>query len=76
MMEQTTTLELSEFRFLMNAIRKETALVQKMILSDEVEEEEMEILNKFDRVIQMQVFSTITNLALYQLRGWRELIDD
>ncbi len=75
-MEQTTTLELSEFRFLMNAIRKETALVQKMILSDEVEEEEMEILNKFDRVIQMQVFSTITNLALYQLRGWRELIDD
>lgn len=75
-MEQTITLELSEFRCLMNAIRTETAFLQRMILSEEEEREETEILSKFDSVIQVQVFSTMTNLTLYQLRGWRELIDE
>lgn len=75
-MEQTTTPEFLEFRGLMAAIRTKTALLQNMILSDAEGKEEMEILNKFDRVIQVQVFSTITNLALYQLRGWKELIDE
>lgn len=75
-MEQTITLELSEFRCLMNTIRTETAFLQRMILSEEEEREETEILSKFDSVIQVQVFSTMTNLTLYQLRGWRELIDE
>ena len=75
-MEQTTTPEFLEFRGLMAAIRTKTALLQKMILSEEEEKEETEILSKFDSAIQAQVFSTLTNLVLYQLRGWRELIDE
>ena len=76
LMEQIVTPEYLEFRSLMAAIRTETVFLQKMILSEEEEKEETEILGKFDGVIQVQVFSTITNLALYQLRGWRELIDE
>lgn len=75
-MDQTTILELSEFRSLMRAIRAQAAYLQDLILSDTEEKEEMEILNKFNGVIQMQVFSTIANLTLYQLRGWRELINE
>lgn len=75
-MGQTTTPEFLEFRGLMAAIRTKTALLQKMILSEEEEKEETEILSKFDGAIQAQVFSTLTNLVLYQLRGWRELIDE
>ena len=75
-MEQTTAPEVLEFRGLMTAIRTESAFLQKMMLSDEEEKEETEMLSKFDSVIQSQVLSTMTNLALYQLRGWRELIDE
>ena len=75
-MEQTTASEVLEFHSLMTAIRAEADLLQKMFLADEEEKEETEILDKFDGVIQTQVLSTLTNLALYQLRGWRELIDE
>lgn len=70
------TMEFNEFLDLMNAIRMETVLLLQTILSAEEEKEENEILNKFDNVIQTQVFSTLTNLVIYQLRGWRELSDE
>ena len=74
-MEQTISGEFSEFCDLMAAIRTEAALLGKMILSQEEEKEELEILSKFDSSIQAQVFSTLTNLCLYQVRGWRGLIN-
>lgn len=75
-MEQTSTTELNELRELINAIRSETVFLLQTIVSSEDEKEENEILTKFDNVIQTQVFSTLTNLVLYQIRGWRELIDE
>ena len=74
-MGQTISPELSEFHSLMADIRTESALMKKTILSDEEEKEENEILGRFNSVIEAQVFSTIFNIAIYQLRGWRELID-
>lgn len=75
-MEQTESPELLEFHGLMTAIRTESALLQKVMLSEEEVKEENEILREFDSAIQAQIFSTLTNLVLYQLRGWRELIDE
>jgi C4-type Zn-finger protein len=75
-MKRATAPELSEFRGLMAKIREEIASMKKAVLSDEEEKEENEILSKFNSVIETQVFSTIFNIALYQLRGWRELIDE
>ena len=75
-MEQATTPELQEFRRLMNEIRTESDLMKKVILSEAEEKEENEILCKFKSVVEAQVFSTITNLAIYQLIGWRELINE
>jgi hypothetical protein len=75
-MEQTSTVQLNEFRELINAIRSETVFLLQTIVSAEDEKEEGEILSKFDNAIQTQVFSTLTNLVIYQLRGWRELIDE
>ena len=75
-MEQTITPELLEFRRLMAAIRTESDLMKKVILSEEEEKEENEILCKFTSAVETQVLSTIAKLAIYQLRGWRELIDE
>lgn len=75
-MEQAKSPELLEFRSLMTAIRTESALLQKLLLSEEEGKEETEILSEFDSAVQGQAFSTLTNLTLYQLRGWRELIDE
>lgn len=75
-MERTMTPELLEFRGLMTAIRAESDLMKKAILSKEEEKEENEILCKFNSMVEAQVFSTIFNLVIYQLRGWRELIDE
>ncbi len=75
-MEKSTSPELLEFRSLMAAIRAESDLMKKVILSKEEEKEENEILCKFNSVIEAQVFSTIFNLVIYQVRGWRELIDE
>lgn len=74
-MEQTISPELLEFRDIVAAITAESVLLKKMILSEEEGKEEAEILREFDSAIQAQAFSTLTNLALYQLRGWRELTD-
>lgn len=75
-MEQTISLELLEFRGLMAAIKTESDLMKKVILSEMEEKEENAILCKFNSVVDAQVFSTIINHAIYQLRGWRELIDE
>lgn len=75
-MEQTMTPELLEFRGLITAIRMESDLMKKVILSENEEKEENEILCKFCSMVETQVLSTIFNLVIYQLRGWRELIDE
>lgn len=75
-MEQVISPKLLEFRSLIAAIRAETILMKKVILSQEEEIEETEILHKFDSVAANQVFSTLINLVNYQLYGWRELIDE
>lgn len=74
-MEQTISPELLEIRGLMTVIRTESALLQKMILSEDNGKEETKILRAYDSAIQAQAFSTLTNLVLYQIRGWRGLID-
>ena len=74
-MEQAISPELLEFRGLTTAIRTESDLM-KVILSKEEEKEENEILCKFNSMAETQVLSTIVNIAIYQLRGWRELIDE
>lgn len=75
-MEQAISPELLEFRGLTAAIRAESDLMKKVILSKEEEKEENEILCKFNSMAETQVLSTIVNIAIYQLRGWRELIDE
>lgn len=75
-MDKTKSPELLEFHGLMTAIRTESASLLKMVLSEEEMAEETDVLSEFDSAIQAQIFSTLTNLVLYQLRGWRELIDE
>jgi len=75
-MKQTIMPELLEFRGLMTAIRTESDLMKKAILSEEEEKEEKEILCKFNSLVETQVYSTIVKLAIYQLHEWRELIDE
>jgi hypothetical protein len=74
--EQAISPERLEFRGLMTAIKTESDVMKKVILSEEEEKEENEILCKFNSVVETQVYSTIINIAVYQLRGWRELIDE
>ena len=75
-MEQTITPELLEFRGLMSAIRTESDLMKKVILSEDEEKEENEIMCKFRSMVETQVYSTIVKLAIYQLSEWRDLIDE
>jgi len=75
-MEQTTSPELLEFKDLITAIRAQSALLKQVIISEAEVKIENDILSEFDSAIQAQIFSTLTNLVLYQLRGWRELIDE
>jgi len=76
LMEQTTSPELLEFKDLITAIRAQSALLKQVIISEAEVKIENDILSEFDSAIQAQIFSTLTNLVLYQLRGWRELIDE
>jgi hypothetical protein len=75
-MEQTVAPELLEFRGLMTAIKTESELMKKVILSEEEEKEENDILCRFNTVVETQVLSTLIKLTIYQLSGWRELIDE
>lgn len=68
--------DLLEFRGLMAAIREESELLKKLILSEEEEREASRILSEFGDGIQVQAISTLSNLAAYQCHGWRELVDD
>lgn len=68
--------ELLEFRSLITAIKTEIELLKEVVLSETEEKEENEILCRFITVVETQVFSTLYNLAIYQLRGWRELINE
>ncbi len=75
-MEQEKNPEITEFHSLMAAIRTESALLRKVISSEEEAEEESKILSEFDGTVQAQVFGTLNHLVRYQLDGWMELIDD
>lgn len=75
-MEQGEKSEIAEFRSLMAAIRAESDLLKKTILTEEEATEELKILSEFDGAIQTQVFGTLNHLIEYQMNGWMELIDD
>lgn len=75
-MEQLISPALLEFQSLASEIRKESALLLETALCDEEEKEENRILGAFASVIEAQVLSTLINLSIYQLSGWRELIND
>lgn len=75
-MEQRGNPDLAEVQGLISKIRTETANLKQMILSELDVNEETEILSRFDSAIQAQVFSSLVNLSLYQLRGWKELVDE
>ena len=75
-MKQEKSPKLLEFRSLMASIRTESASLRKMITSEEEEKEANNILDEFDGAIQTQACSTLINLVAYQVRGWRELVDE
>jgi hypothetical protein len=74
-MKQEENPEITEFQTLLTAIQTESNLLKKLFLTKEEREEESKIINEFDTTIQSQVFSTLNNLVMYQLEGWRELVD-
>jgi len=73
--KQEENSEITEFRTLLAAIRTESALLKKAILTEEEESEESKIFNEFDQTVLVQVFSTLNHLTNYQVYGWRELFD-
>lgn len=75
-MDKTKSPELIEFKVLMSDIREQTALLKNLVLSEEDVIEETKALEEFNSAIKAQIFSTLNNLIIYQLRGWRELIDE
>lgn len=75
-MEQEKNPELLEFRDRMAEIREKSVALQKTVLSEEEEKEENQILGELDNAIQVQTFSSLQNLVLYQIRGWKAVIDE
>lgn len=75
-MEQVKDPEITGFHSLLAAIRKESALLEKVIMAEDAEKEENEMLTELDSAIQVQAFSTLSHLADYQAYGWRALIDE
>ena len=75
-MDKTKSPELIDFEVLMSNIREQTALLKNLVLSEEDIIEETKALEEFNSAIKAQIFSTLNNLIIYQLRGWRELIDE
>ncbi|WP_283610656.1 hypothetical protein [Faecalispora anaeroviscerum] len=74
-MEQEKNPEIREFSTLMTEIRTESKVLEKMFLTQEEKEEENRIISEFDITIQSQAFNTLNNLKIYQLSGWRDLVD-
>ena len=75
-MKQEENPEVTNLRTLLAAIQTESALLKKVILTEEEEAEASKIFNKFDEAIQAQVFSTLNHLSNYQAYGWRTLADE
>lgn len=74
-MGQAEDLAETEFHSLIAAIRAQADVLKKMILTEEEKQEWNKILTDFDNTIQAQVYSTFYHLSMYQLEGWRELVD-
>lgn len=74
-MERSKEAKISEFRRLIAAIRKGFCPLKDVILSKAEEDEENKILSDFDNAVQTQVFGTLEHLTIYQINGWRELVD-
>lgn len=75
-MGQSRCPEFVEFRSLMVKIKAESALMKKVIQSKTEEQEESEILRDFSSVVETQALGTLYNHVIYQLNGWKELIDE
>lgn len=74
MMENAANHELVEFQNLAAAIRNEAAALKNTVLSEEEEKEANDILSAFGSAIKTQSFSTLNNIILYQMRGWKEVL--
>lgn len=75
-MDQEKNTEVTEFHNLMDSIRHESASLKDVIMTKEEQKEKSKIINEFDQTIQVQVFSTLNHLQVYQIAGWRELVDE
>lgn len=64
-----------EFRNLTASIRKESEQLKKVILSEEEDKAIGRIFDNFDMTAQIQSYSTMNHLAMYQLKLWRDLAD-
>ena len=74
-MGQAKDLEATEFHSLIAAIRTQADLLKQTILTANEEQEWNKILTDFDNTILDQIYSTLYHLSIYQLEGWRELVD-
>jgi hypothetical protein len=74
-MGQAENLEETEFHSLIVAIRTQAEALKQTILTEDEKLEFHKTLKDFDNAIQAQVYSTFYHLSMYQLEGWRELID-
>lgn len=74
-MERNEKLEMFEFRSLIAEIRSAFDSLKNVILTQKEKDEERKLLNQFDDAVQVQTFSTLNHLIVYQEDGWRELAD-
>jgi hypothetical protein len=74
-MGQAENFEEKEFHSLITAIRTQADVLKQTILTEDEAQDYHKTLNDFDNAIQAQIYSTFYHLSMYQLEGWRELID-
>lgn len=74
-MERNEESGILEFRNLIAEIRSAFDSLKNVILTQKEKDEERELLNQFDDAVQVQTFSTLNHLIVYQEDGWRELAD-
>lgn len=74
-MERNEEPEILEFRGLISEIKSAFNSLKNVILTQKEKDEERELLNQFDDAVQVQTFSTLNHLIVYQEDGWRELAD-
>ena len=63
------------FYSLLTELKLQIESLKDTILSEDIQKEENKILTDFDKEIESQAVGTLNNLAIYQIRGWRDLID-